>query len=222
MKFFFFICMLFVTNCYGQLNLKRAEDSLQKYHISQYDYMNQFKGKKGYGAPVIQTNDGGAAAWGHGDNGAGLVKLDSSGRKKWEKFFKPQFTELELQSVVQDIKGNYYGCMLSYDEKRYRGGSERLICMDKTGKILWDKTLGNYTQMNNPVIQFMHQLKDGRIEMRGHIVTDKPAEGKDPVYKEWQGWIDVKGMYTQKTGKAINWSDQTWKDFYKIEEDVKK
>ncbi|HYG50328.1 MAG TPA: hypothetical protein VD905_05465 [Flavobacteriales bacterium] len=221
MKPIFTLSVLFATNCYGQLNLKRAEDSLQKYRISQYDYMTGFKGHKGYGAPVILTNDGGAAAWGHGDNGAGLVKLDSSGHKKWERLFTPQFTELELQSVVQDNEGNYFACMLSYDEKRYRGGSERLVCMDQTGKIIWDKTLGNYTEMNNPVIQYMHALKDGRIEMRGHIVKDKPAGGKDPVYKEWQGWIDVKGTYTQKVGEAIDWSKGTWKDFYKVEEEKK-
>jgi hypothetical protein len=218
MKYFILLPLFSFHTLFGQLTLKRAQDSLQKFHISSYSYMDDFKGHKGYGASVILTKDGGAAAFGHGDNGAGIYKLDTAGRKKWEKFFTPQFTELELQSIVQDIYGNYYVCMLSYDEKRYRGGTERVICLDKNGKILWDKTLGNYTVMNSPTIQYMHQLPDGRIELRGHVVIDKQEKDKDPVYRFWQGWINAKGVYTQKTGEVINWSDQKWKNFYKAQD----
>ena len=205
------------TWAYGQLTIETAQDSLQKYRMGRYSYHEQFVGHKGYGAPVILTNDGGAAAFGDGENGSTLIKLDKTGKKEWEVNFKPQFTEMESQSVVQDINGNFYVCMLSYDAKRYRGGSERIICLDKKGKILWDKTLGKYTLMNNPTISYLKALPDGRIEFRGHVVKETPAKGKDPVYRYWEGWINSKGVYTQKSGDVLDWSNPDWKKLYEPE-----
>ena len=129
----------------------------------------------------------------------------------------PQFDEMESQCVVQDSKGNLYVFMLSYDEKRYRGGSERVVCYDKKSKLLWDKTLGSYTLLNTPVVSYVRPLPDVRIYMRGHIVKDKPLEGKDPVYRYWEGWLDSLGKLTQKVNEEIDWKKDEWQKKFKPE-----
>ncbi len=213
-----FLLLSFVASLgYGQMTIKLAKDSLLKYHMSSYSYMEAFIDKPGYGAPIILTADGGAAAFGDGDEGTALLKLNKEGKKQWQKLIKKQFSEMEAQSVAQDTKGNYFVFMLSYDNKRYRGGSERVICYDKTGKLLWDKTLGAYTLLNNPVVSYLRTEKDGRIYMRGHVVTEQPAKDKDPNYHFWEGWIDVTGKLTQKSGEIIDWKKEEWQLKFKPE-----
>jgi hypothetical protein len=169
---------------------------------------------------VNLTEDGGAAVYGDGEvDGVAsglLVKLDSAGNESWKVTVQKQFDEIESQSVVEDDNGNLYVFLLSYDNTRYPGGSERVVCFDKNGKLLWDKTLGKYTLINNPTISYIRN-KDGKIYLRGHIVTQKAVAGKDPVYYFWEGWLDEKGNLTQKNGQVIKWEDQTWQDLYKPE-----
>ena len=207
--------------CYGQMTIESARTEARKYKLGSYSYHEDFIGHAGYGAPLILTADGGASFYGDTGDSTGsygqMVKLDKTGIEEWKQIIRPQFDEMESQSVAEDTKGNFYLFMLSYDSKRYRGGSERVICLDKSGKILWDKTIGEYTLTRNPVVSYIRSLKDGRIYLRGHIVPEEPVKGKDPEYRFWEGWIDSQGKMTQKTGDVINWSDKKWETLFKPE-----
>ncbi|MFN8211753.1 MAG: hypothetical protein U0T33_12430 [Bacteroidales bacterium] len=209
-----FICFA----AFSQLNIKEAEKAFRAYKVGSYSYHEKFIGHTGYGAPYILTSDGGVAFFGGSGDSLGsfgqAVKLDKTLMEEWSLAIRPQYNEIETQSIVEDKNGNFFVFLLSYDEKRYRGGSERVVCIDKKGKILWDKTLGNYTLMNNPTVSYIRALADGRIAMRGHSVVDKQVQGKDPVYRYWEGWIDSKGVYTQKTGDVIDWAKQEWQKLY--------
>jgi hypothetical protein len=182
----------------------------QPYHLGYSTYFSPFEGKAGYGGPFVITTDGGAAAF--GDNV--LYKFSRSGKEVWQRTIKVPFTEMESQCVAEDTKGNLYVFMLSYDHKRYRGGSERVLAYGKTGNLLFDKTLGAYTLMNNPTVSYVKTLADGRIYMRGQVVTKKPIPDKDPEYQFWEGWINNKGLLTQKAGGVIDWSNQEWQKWF--------
>lgn len=205
---YFIIPMLFLVNTmYGQLTADVVrEKTVRKYHIGTYSYHEQFIGHKTYGAPLILTSDGGGAAFGNGDEGIMLVVLSKEGKEVLKRIIKPKGNETEAQSVAQDKTGNYYLFMLTYDETKYRGGCERVVCVNKTGTILWDKFIGSCELVNNPTVSYIRSLTDGRIALRGHIVTQKPEEGKDPTYYYWEGWLDRTGKLTQKTGDAIDWA----------------
>jgi hypothetical protein len=215
MKYLSLLALCFtVTSVYAQLNLPEAKKAAQNHGFHSYSYHTQFEGHKGYGAPIVITSDSGAVFFGGGVN---IVKLDKNGQLQWKRFIQPAFDELETQSVIQDQEGNYYAFTLSYNYNQHRGGTERVIHLDKNGNILWDKTLGEYAKMNNPHCSYIHLLDDGRLELRGHIVTERQEKGKDPEYHFWTGWLDNKGGVTQKIGDIINWSDAAWKKFLEAE-----
>lgn len=217
MKYTFLIFFLVNIQAYSQLTFKQAQDSLQKYHLGVSTYFAEFEGHELYGAGINLTKDGGAVGFGDGDNGLELIKLDKTGKIQWRKSIKKQFEETEPQCVAQDGPGNFYLFMLNYNPKGYRGGSERLVCLNNKGILLWDKMLGNYTLVNNPVVSYVKTLDDGRIEMRGHIVKEKPLPGKDPLYYFWQGVCNSKGIITAKTGDVIDWKNPDWKTKFKPE-----
>jgi len=210
-----FVLVLFIlitSSAYCQLTMEVASDSaVRKYHIGSYSYHEQFKGHKGYGAPLILTADGGGAAFGDGDEGSMIVKLDKSGKVQWKKTIQPKGDEMESQSIVQDKNGNYYVFILVYDQTKYRGGCERVVMLSKTGAPLWDKFIGSCQLINNPIVSYIRALNDGRIYLRGHIVKEKPAEGKDPTYRFWEGWLTTKGALVQQSGDIIDWKNQDWK-----------
>jgi hypothetical protein len=216
---YLFVILLFVSSIgYGQLTMEAAYDSaVRKYHIGSYSYHEQFKGHTGYGAPLILTSDGGGAAFGDGDEGTMLVKLDKTGKVQWKRIIKPKGDESESQSVVQDKNGNYYVFILVYDNTKYRGGCERVVFLTKTGTIVWDKFIGSCNLINNPTVAYIRALSDGRIALRGQTVTEKPVEGKDPQYHFWDGWLNTKGVLTQKTGEVIDWSNKDWEKRFKPE-----
>jgi hypothetical protein len=213
------VILLFVNSvAYGQLTIDVARDSaVRKYHIGSYSYHEEFIGHKGYGAPLILTADGGGAAFGDGDEGTMLVKMDKTGKVVWKKIIAPKGDEVESQSVVQDLAGNYYVFQLVYNSAKYRGGCERAICLSKTGAILWDKYIGTCTLLNNPTIAYLRTLGDGRIALRGQVVTKTPPQGKDPEYHFWEGWLNSKGVLTQKVGEVIDWKNPDWKNLFKPE-----
>jgi hypothetical protein len=213
MKNSIFILLFVSITSYGQLSVEVARDTIASYRLGFSTYFEPFLEKPGYGAPWILTSDGGAAAF--GDNV--LYKFDKTGKKTWTRTVKPQYEEMESQSVAQDSKGNLYVFMLSYNPNGYRGGAERVVCYDKTGKLLWDKTLSAYTLMNNPIVSYIKSTNDGRIYMRGHVVKEKPVEGKDPVYRYWEGWFDSTGKLTQKAGEPIDWAKDEWQKKFKPE-----
>jgi hypothetical protein len=217
MKSILIILLFTSVTTYGQLTIERAQDSLQQYHLGTSTYFEDFMKHPGYGARVILTNDGGAAGFGDGDNGTELIKLDKNGNVTWRKKIKKQFEETEPQCVGQDLAGNFYVFILNYNPNGYRGGAERVICFSKIGTLLWDKILGTYTLLNRPTVSYVHMLKDGRIEMRGQVVREKPAEGKDPAYHYWQGWYNSKGILTEKTGDIIDWKNPEWQKKFKPE-----
>ena len=79
---------------FGQLTIKQAQDSLvTKYHIGASTYFEEFVGHPGYGALVIITADGGAAAFGDGDEGPMLYKTDKSGKVQWKRQVSHKGTE---------------------------------------------------------------------------------------------------------------------------------
>ena len=219
MKYSFVMLMLVRTIGYAQLAMEDTDALISAYKLGSYSYHEQFKGHKGYGAPIILTLDGGAAMFGDfgGEKGSHglLVKVDKNRKEEWKRAIRPQFDEMESQSVIQDKNGNYFVFMISYDYKRYRGGCERIVCLDKKGTILWDKTIGKYELVNSPTFSYIRSLSDGRISLRGHMVTEKPAEGKDPQYHYWEGWINSQGKLTQKTGVVIDWANKEWEKKFK-------
>ena len=209
MRYLTFATLLFSTATYGQLTVDVVkEKAVIKYHIGTYSYHEQFIGHNSYGAPLILTSDGGGAAFGDGDEGIMLVKLDKDGKEQLKRIIKPKGNETESQSVAQDKNGNYYLFMLTYDETKYRGGCERVVCLSKAGAILWDKFIGSCNLVNNPTVSYIRALSDGRIALRGHVVKETPPEGKDPTYYYWEGWLDKTGKLTQKTGPLIDWKKQ--------------
>jgi len=126
-----FILILFISaNTFGQVTYRQAQDSLQKYHLGMSTYFDVFNDKPGYGAGINLTKDGGAAAFGDGDNGMEIIKLDKTGKVQWRKPLKKQFEEVEPQCVAQDTLGNFYVFMLNYNPQGYRGGSERVVCFN--------------------------------------------------------------------------------------------
>jgi len=218
MKYLAIVPLFVQSLAFGQLTIEAAHDSaVLKYHIGTYSYHEEFIGHKGYGAPLILTADGGGAAFGDGDEGTMLVKMDKTGKITWKKIIVPKGEEVESQSVVQDAAGNFYVCQLVYDHSKYRGGCERMICLSKTGAILWDKYIGSFTLLNNPTIAYMRTLSDGRIALRGQVVTKTPPQDKDPEYHFWEGWLNSKGVLTQKVGEVINWGNEDWKKKFKPE-----
>jgi hypothetical protein len=218
MKKLLIVMMFFASQAHGQITLQTASDSsVRKYRMGQYSYHEEFKGHKGYGAPLILTADGGAAAFGTGDDGHMLVKLSKTGKVQWKKLVSAKGDEMELQSVVEDKVGNLFTFILVYDNTKYRGGCERVVMYNKTGTLIWDKFIGSCQLLNSPTVSYIKALDDGRIALRGHIVTEQPEKGKDPKYHYWEGWLNTKGVLTQKAGEILDWSDPSWKDKYKPE-----
>lgn len=221
---FFVFCS---SICCAQITIDKAREiSFTKYKVGSYSYSEEFLGHQGYGAPAVTTADGGAAFFGGTADEKGtcglVVKIDKEGNEQWKQCIRPQFDEMETQSVVQDNAGNFYVFMLSYDSKRYRGGTERIVHINKAGKIVWDKTIGTYQLMNSPTVSYIRALKDGRIYMRGHVVTDKPEKDMDPKYRFWEGWINSQGKLTQKSAEVIDWSNQEWQKKFRPEKSEEK
>jgi hypothetical protein len=209
------ILFLVSPTVFGQLTIDAARDSLvTKYHIGASTYLDQFVGHPGYGAMVILTNDGGAAAFGDGDEGLMLYKLAKTGKLQWKRKIPRKGTELEPQCVAQDSKGNFYTFTLTYGLGDYRGGCERVVFVNKTGVLGWDKLIGTCHLIDNPTVSYVRTLQDGRIAIRGHVVTQKPAEGKDPEYHYWEGWIASDGVLKKKVGEIIDWNNQEWKKLF--------
>lgn len=215
MKRILIILILTSSNAIGQMTIEAAQDSLvRKYHIGASTYLTQFVGHPSYGAIAILTTDGGAAAFGDGDEGLMLYKLDKTGKLQWKRKIARKGTELEPQCVIQDSKGNFYAFSLVYGLSSYRGGCERIVFVNKSGVVGWDKQIGSCLLINNPTVSYTRTLQDGRVAIRGHVATQKPPEGKDPAYHYWEGWISSTGVLTQKVGDVIDWKNESWKKLF--------
>src|SRR6185295_18122023 len=165
------VILLFVNSLgYGQITFDKARDStVRKYQVSSYSNHEKFIGRPDYGAPLIHTKDGGAAAFGDYAESAMIIKLDKSGMQQWRQVLPSKGDEMESQSVVEDKSGNFYLFMLVYDNTRYRGGCQRVIFLNNTGTLVWDKYIGSCNVVDNPRVSYIRALNDGRIALRGQI-----------------------------------------------------
>lgn len=200
------------TSVFGQLTMDSLVKITQPLYLGYSTYFSEFAGKAGYGGPYILTRDGGGAAF--GDHV--LYKFDKKGKQTWKRDIKDRYQEMETQVCSEDSKGNLYCFMLEYNRKLYRGGNERLVCYDKTGKLLWDKTIGKASALNNPIVSYVKPTDDGKIYMRGHVGYELKTNG-DPKYLFWEGWIDATGKLTQKSGEEIDWKKEEWQKKFKPE-----
>jgi len=203
---------------FAQLTLWEAKTAALEHNVSSYTYHVKFEGHNGYAAPIILTIDGGTAFFGifEKDETVNVTKLDKNGDLEWQAPVITKFNEMETQSVVQDQKGNYYAFALSYNYSKYRGATERVIYLDQDGSILWDKLLGDYVLIDNPQCSYIHLNEDGRLELRGQIVTEPAKEGSDPEYHFWTSWLNSKGELTEEIGDVIDWSDPSWETYYEV------
>ena len=196
----------------AQLTMDSLKKIVQPLYLGYSTYFSEFAGKPGYGGPYFLTKDGGGAAF--GDNV--LYKFDKKGKQTWKRVIKDRYQEMETQVAAEDSKGNLYCFMLEYNRQVYRGGNERIVCYDKTGKLLFDKTIGKAAALNNPIVSYVKPTEDGRIYMRGHMAKEKKPNG-DPKYLFWEGWMDATGKLTQTTGEEIDWSKPEWQKKFKPE-----
>lgn len=218
--FVVFLMVAFSGSGYAQLTMEAARQASLQFHLSSYSYLEQFIGHAGYGAPIILTADGGAAAFGDGDEGPMLIKFNLAGEAEWKCKFPAKGEEMELQSVVQTKSGDYMVFALVYDNERfkYRGGCERAAFISKKGAIIWDKFIGSCAQVNSPTVSYIRALPDGRVALRGHVVKQAPPKDKDPTYLFWEGWLNNKGVMTQKAGAVIDWKKtEEWQSRLKPE-----
>ena len=70
--------------------------------------------------------------------------------------------------------------------------------------------------IDNPQCSYIHLNEDGRLELRGQIVTERAKEGSDPEYHFWTSWLNSKGELTVEIGDVIDWSDPSWETFYEV------
>lgn len=225
MKYAIFLGLIttFVTSK-AQMSMDQAKEATLQLHLSSYSYHEQFLGHAGYGAPVILTSDGGAAAFGDGDEGPMLVKFKPGGEIDWKCKFPAKGEEMELQSVVQAKSGDYFVFALVYDNEKFknRAGCERAAYVSQKGTLVWDKYIGSCAQVNSPTVSYIRALPDGRISLRGHVVKQAPPKDKDPTYQFWEGWLNNKGVMTQKAGAVIDWKKtEEWQGRLKPEGDGK-
>jgi hypothetical protein len=105
-------------------------------------------GGNGYdvGYDVKQTLDNGyiitgsTSSFGQGNTDVYLLKLDSMGQKKFEKSFGGYSNEIG-KSIVQLSDSSFV--MLGYTSSFGIGGYDVfLVCADKNGNLLWQKTIG--------------------------------------------------------------------------------
>jgi len=209
----FVILGSFVAN--AQLSTQLAKDAGSLYNLSYYTYFEGFEGHEGYAAPAVQTRDGGAIVGGTDYIESAVegvvMKLNSDGREMWMKRFEPAYDDLEVQGILQDNSGNYFVFILSYNYKKYGGGVERVIYLDPQGEVVWDKLIGTYTLLNSPTFSWIRLMEDGRVAMRGSIVTEKPLKGADPSYHYWEGWLTNTGELTQQVGEVMDYeNDPSW------------
>lgn len=221
MKSFFTVFFLTTFISFGQMTYEKASELSRKYEVYAYSYFEGFAGKPGYAAAVILTHDGGCAflgEWYEGENhGPLLIKLDSAGNEQWQTKLKGSYDESESQGIVQDSNGNFYVFALVYSNSGYRGGCERVMCVSAKGTLIWDNLIGKFTLVNRPTFSYIHADENGKIELRGHIVKETPAEGKDPDSYYWSAWLNADGSMEQTTGQLINWETDKWQDWYKAE-----
>ncbi|MBK9192103.1 MAG: hypothetical protein IPM77_11650 [Crocinitomicaceae bacterium] len=218
MKLHFTVCLFCSVQAMAQISYEKASELSRNYEVYAYSYFEGFAGKQGYASSVILTLDGGCAFldewYEENDHGPLLIKLDKDGKEQWKTKLKGGYEESESQGIVEDAGGNFYVFALVYTSTGYLGGCERVMCVSPSGELNWDKLIGAFTLENSPTFSYIHSDKNGKVELRGHIAKEKPAEGKDPDYYYWSAWLDSKGDIVEETGKRIDWANDNWQQWY--------
>ena len=221
MRHIFTVFLFCSFNSIAQLTDEKAAELSRNYEVYAYSYFQGFEGKSGYASSVVLTRDGGCAFLGdwyeENDHGPLLIKLDAEGKEQWKIKLKGGYEESESQGIVEDAAGNIFAFALVYSSSGYRGGCERVMCVSPSGELNWDKLIGTFTLVDRPTFSYIHSDANGKIELRGHIVKEKPAEGKDPDYYYWSAWLDSKGSIEEQTGKLIDWANDNWQQWYQAE-----
>ena len=180
------------------------------YEVGQYSYHTKFIGYNGYAAPIIQTRDVGVLIFGdsggESDKKAFLFKVDKQGKQEWMRAFEPRHSAMEAQSVLEDANGQIFVFILSYNYAIYRGGTERIVCLDRNGNTKWNKLAGKYAKEENPHFSYIELLDDVRIYMQGHFVPGKGGSEKNS-YHYMECWIEKDGELSLKIGPLI----EDWK-----------
>ena len=100
-----------------------------------------------WGLSIVQTTDGGYALagctelYGSGKDDFWVIKLDSDGKKEWEKTFNGSDDDDVVESLIQTTDGGY--ALAGYTKSYVSSKDDSwLIKLDSDGKKEWEKTFG--------------------------------------------------------------------------------
>ena len=219
MKYCIFILVLITTQAFGQISLDDAKKLAAEHQFTTYRYHQKFEGHAEYSAPIVISDE--TIVFFSKDKQTkeyALKKIKSDGELIWKFPVKQNYDELESQSLLITEEGMIFAFLLSYNYDVYRGGTERVILLDSEGSVVWDKLIGEFGLVNSPTFSWIRINEDGKVEMRGHIVTEFVEEDERPVYHYWRGWLDSEGNLNQEIGDALDWSDPATKALFEVED----
>ena len=140
-----------------------------------------------------QTPDGGYIIGGSSDTWYNAIKLDSFGKKVWQKFYRSPAGYNLLRSITPTSDGGYIlvgnsDSQAGYDKSESsKGGLDDywIIKIDGSGVAQWDKTYGGSGRESGIEAT---QINDG-----GYIITgliDSPADGvKTENNRSFDTWV---------------------------------
>ncbi len=150
---------------------------------------------------IIQTADGGLAIAGvtskdSSYNDIWVLKLDKSGNLLWDKTFGGS-NEDKAYSITQTADGGL--AIVGYTKSKGAGFSDVWVLkLDKSGRLLWDKTFGG---SNSDWAYSITQTADGGLAIAGY--TESKGAGKSDV---WVLKLDKSGnLLWDKTFGGSDW-----------------
>lgn len=164
--------------------------------LALYSYHTKRIGNaEGYLAPIVRTSDGGFVIVGTrrppgkyqvGVSRPVVAKLDSNGKKQWEKDYKAAgFLDYEAASAVE-VPDGYIVYILSYVHPA-RGSVTRLVRLDRGGGKVWDVRLRGEGRDHTPFPQDV-RLVGSVLTLEGHIYKD----ASETAYG-WRGSVSLDG-----------------------------
>lgn len=173
-----------------------AQRYVKDTELDLYGYHTKHIGDtQGYLAPIVRTSDGGFVVVGTrrppgkyqvGVSRPVVAKLDSNGKKQWEKDYKAAgFLDYEGASAVE-ISDGYIVYILSYVHPA-RGSVTRLLRLDRGGGKLWDLRLRGEGRDHTPFPQDV-RLVGAVLTLEGHIYQD----ASETAYG-WRGTVSLDG-----------------------------
>ena len=152
------------------------------------------KDEKDGGNSVLQTPDGGyilvgyTQSFGNGGNDVWLIKADSDGNRKWDKFYGGRGSDVG-QVIINATDGGY---IILGETNSFGSGLNNiwLMKMNTKGEEEWRKTFGGEEFENGFAIQ---PTNDG-----GYIITGY-------TYSFENGSSDVWLIKTDPLGNTVDW-----------------